>query len=501
MAIKILQSIILCLILAVTTEAHDLDNLLHKAAKQQNSAFVNDYLKEAFSQWQQRYPLRLFKCDSIFRKGSYDEAWLSLSHPTALSNNKIAILVTRGQNRKIVDIRKLLLTQENKFSALEQTVAEFIERFSWYYEIGEDNFLLDFVYPVYINLHYKGLSDKISILKDLRRQYKNELAISLVDWENRETDFMIKIILESPLQPLQIAIDIQKYMTAQFFDLEDKVTRVQALSDSIDNWLHARPIVAPSKPFIVSAFSAKNAIATLIDSQFQNYNTSILQESNHTTIVEFAMEPIYGINPIGMRYKFITTPLGKNKFTLDAEWLRNHAFQAASHHSSQIIPSDKSSNNPKEPAIDFILNRIVHRYLASGLPAIFRSKINDHDFTKGSITLNGNKPSILKLDQGDSYTKLLQKLAQDKRPYFFIREVNKEEDKLTISAYILWQNKNQLWHHSAKIYEIYQFVNNAYIPEEFMIHIYPFIHTENVQAFFAASNSEESHKRRVKVLR
>lgn len=214
----------------------DVPTLLRKAANNDKTAFATEYLREAFSYWQKHYDLKSFKVDTLFEQEGNDEIWLSNLKSKQFDNYKIALLVSKEPQQKIIDVRRLLITNNKKFEIHEKEVLECVERFVWVYDIGVENFIYDFLFPNYIKLRYEGILNNKKILKKLRSRFKYTLPIQSIEWEGKGDVYSIRLVLDSPLKPLEMQVNIKSYITSRYFELEDKRKRVSALVDSIKVW-------------------------------------------------------------------------------------------------------------------------------------------------------------------------------------------------------------------------------------------------------------------------
>ncbi len=194
-------------------------NLLLRASKKNKAAFASDYLFEAFSKWNNHARLNKFRIDSVFNENGFEEVWLSRRTNDPY---QIALTLSLGKQRQIIDIRRLFIKDYSQFKPFEIDIVKFLEKFIWTYEIGDEIFMQDFLYSDNIKIQYKGLVSSMEVIQKLRSIYGNMLPFYSVSWEGKYPHFLLCIVLDSPIAPLEIRIDLDKYLTSHYFDISDQ---------------------------------------------------------------------------------------------------------------------------------------------------------------------------------------------------------------------------------------------------------------------------------------
>ena len=274
-------------------------NVVNRAIKKDHSVFSNSYLADQFFRWHKKNPFSSFEIDTVFYKDVYREVWINLQDPKSTESHNIAMLMEGDTELKIVEIRTLMSPDNRFFTGKLAGVIGFIERFLWIYETGDEGFIYDFIYPDYIKLKYSETENTAEILALLKKQYPYKLPVSAVELENRDVKYRIDLKLQLPLVPLQIAVDIQKYMTARYFELKDKKTRFGMLRRSLNNQSdYSENHIAP-----VIADSPHRALNIFLETYFDEYNVNILQREDSFLICEANLLPIFDHLPAGIQYR------------------------------------------------------------------------------------------------------------------------------------------------------------------------------------------------------
>jgi hypothetical protein len=455
-------------------------DLLKRAAKKDKAAFATEYLHAAFSSWQDRFNLENFRIDSVFAKGEYDEMWLNLSGAAAKKDMpRLALLITRQPARKIVEARRLLLTERERLQPIEQELVEFVERFAWIYEIGVESFMQDFLFPSHLKLRYQGLSNQSEILARLRAKFKDSLPIQSLGWEGRNYLYVIRLVLDSPLQPLEISVDIQKHLNANFFEMVDKSERVQALKDSLRIWSAQTRISNASRDLIVTAQTPREAIDKILGQHFKNYDLAMLDSAAKSANIEATLPAIEGLRPASLRYRLETSRAGANKFAIWPSWLASRDGSGSS-------------------LFDELSGMTIRRYSALNLPPAFQLELAETRNTAGSLVIHSVPADSFSWRDAAALQNMLRGLARNKPAYFFLQDAAKNAGNVLVTGYTIWRDPQRLWQHIAKIHETYSSVNLKSQLRHIKIDLYPFIRLDNVRALIAPPDT--SSRRREKII-
>jgi len=457
-------------------------DLIKRAAKKDKAAFATEYLHAVFSSWQDRFHFENFRIDSVFAKGEYDEIWLNPSGVTSKNEAyRLALLVTRQPARKIVEARRLLLTERERLQPIEQELVEFVERFTWIYEIGVESFMQDFLFPSHLKLRYQGLSNQSEILTRLRVKFKDSLPIQSMGWEGRNYLYVIRLVLDSPLQPLEISVDIQKHLTANFFEMVDKSERVQALKDSLRIWAAETRAGNASRDLIVAAQKPRDAIDKILGQHFKNYDLAVLDSTATGASIEATLPAIEGLRPASLRYRFETSRAGAAKFAIWPAWLANRANR------------DGGSSSP----VNELSGLTIRRYGTLNLPPAFQPELAEMRNTAGSLVVHSVSTDSFSWRDAAALQNMLRGLARNKPAYFFLKDTAKNSGNVTVSGYAIWRDSQRLWQHLARIRETYSSVNSRYELRHIKMDLYPFIRLENVRALFAEPDTITRQRERI----
>lgn len=480
----------------------EIDALLKEAANHNSAAFGNSYIEEKFEYWQKQFPLESFRVDTLLRTSSYDEIWLSQSNSAKIPGYAVALLIRRMPQPAIIDARRLLLKDHARNQSLDDEIIKFVERFAWIYETGKDNFLLDFLFPTHLQVRYRDLNDKKEIAAQLRAQYKRILPVQSINWEREGDRFNISLILDSPLQPLDISLDLQKYLSTYFFELEDKVERVKVLQDSLALWITQPNNTKKQTSQIIAASSAREAFLALLDQEFSDFNVSILDENSNSMSFEASPLPIEGLSPTSLTYRLLAqTSEPGNGYNVRAVWIPNKKLDRYPISISEDGRSIKTPELLQNSKTIFFLNRMVQRYGSLGQSSLFQPEAEPAARFQGHLILHKNRNDSLNWDMPEIYSNLLSKLSRGKQAYFFPRSVSQKGGLLAASGYVFWRDRGQLWHHMAKIQESYQLVDYSYQLTGAAVDLFPFIRVENVKEFWGIMEGGKVQKNTIIIAR
>jgi len=460
---------IICASFFFGRESPNILDLLESASRKDKAAFATDYLHAAFSAWQDRFRLESFRVDSVFAKGEYDEVWLN----RASSNHGLALLVNPPPARKIIEARRLLIAEREKLSPLENELVEFIERFAWIYEAGAESFMQDFLYPSHVKLRYGGSSKQNEILAQLRAKFKDLLPVQSIGWEGRNYTYLIRLVVDSPLMPLEISVDIQKHLTANFFEIADKSERVQALKDSLRLWATPRRSHDAGRSLVITAETSQEAIAKVLSQHFKDYDLARLDSAAKSATIEAALPALDGLRPASVRFRLEASRAGANKYSIFPVWLASRP------------------NADGVAAID----ETVQRYSTLDLPLAFQPEFGGIRNIIGSLVLHHRQADSVQWRSAAAFQNILQGLTRDKRAYFFLQGKTKSANNVTVTGYAIWRDTQRLWQHVAKIAETYFPINRKYQLNKVTIDLYPFIRLENVRALFAQPDTSARRER------
>lgn len=474
--------------------------LFKRASQKDKTVFASGYLAEAFSSWQKNIKFDTFMVDSQFIKGAYEEIWLHRTGSSKFPSYSIALLVSRNSQMRIVEVRRLLVINRSGLQPIEQKVMEFIEQFVWTYEIGVDSFIQDFLYPEYIKIRYGGLSNRNEILKRLRSEFTNTLDIRSLGWNGENSFFMIRLVLNSPLEPLEITVDLQRYLTSRFFNLADEAQRVSDLKDSITAWQGQKSPTSTGTGLRVLSRSPQNAIRTIFQQYFKEYHIIVIDSANAKVTIEAALPPIDELRPANLKCQLIATRFDTATFRIQSTWLTRKAFN------NNLLSQDSKKRRTIKGFIDtFIFSKLLdktfHRYSTLGLPTPLQPQIEVTDGFEGLLVLHHAKVDTLKWPGSRAFANLLNGLAHGKLTYFFLRGIVSNYPKVTINGYAMWKDEQLFWHHVAKINDVYDKVDGKFQLKNVIIDLYPFIRTDNLRALFAESDSASYRKEKIVIRR
>ena len=467
-------------------------NLLKRASQKDQAAFATDYLHAAFSLWQDRFHLETFTVDSVFGKGEYQEVWLRRDG----SPHRLALLVSRQPVHRIVEVRRLLLTERQRLQPIDGEIVEFVERFYWAYEIGTESFMQDFLFPAHIKLRYVGLSDQEAVLSRLRAKFKMLLPIQSMSWEGRNYNYMIRLVMDSPVQPLEIAVDIQKHLTANFFELADKTDRVQALKDSLRRWVADKPAREEKRDLLVAARTAPEALQKILAQNFKGYDLALFDSAATSMSVEATLPAMEQIRPASLRFRLEATRAGADQYAVRAQWLNSSAKEmglAPSPFTLKNIFGNSNNTGLRTEAA----NAAIHRYGTLSLPAAFQPAFAAITGAEVQLVLHHLPGDSFAWRNPQVFQNILRGLTRGKPAYFFLEDVTPNANIFLLTGYAFWRDPERLWQHAAKIRETYFVAGAKAEVRQIRIDLYPYIRLENVRALFA---TPDTSARREKVV-
>jgi hypothetical protein len=312
----------------------------------------------------------------------------------------------------------------------------------------------------------------------LRKQFPYQLPVAAVALENRHVKYYIGLNLQLPSFPLQVNVDIQKYMTARYFELKDKKSRYNTLKSS----LHNVSDYSPDHIIPVVADSPEQALNIFMENCLNNYNVIIHQREDSQMICEATLPPLFNQLPAGMKYRLQAFPANSNSYYIGAHWIPlswRHYFEFEKSEATSI--TDTLQFQP-------ILNRVMQRYAALGLPEVMQFIPTTDKPVQGKLTLIGMTIDSLEFAYLKDFHNILGMITHEKVSYFFPRKVSSKANGFSVSGYLMSHSRMQLWYHLLKIEELYIIKNNTPQLTEINLQLYPFIHSENVLSFF--ENSE-----------
>ncbi len=475
--------------------------LLDLAVKQDKVAFGSDYLHEAFTKWQDRFQIRDFKIDSIFTQGELEEVWLKPGYTVDHTDAGVALLVSRLPGHKIIDIRNLLLRHYDGLGAIDKELVAFVERFTWLYEIGNDSFLEDFLFPGHISIRYAGIEDQKDVLQNLRNKFDAILPVKSLEWESHGTKYLIQVILDSPLRPLEITVDIQKYIASRFFDSVERAEKIRALRDTLYPIQERLPLEKSSEALVVETHTAEKALEKALDLYFKNYDVLVLKKKQGNITIEARLPSIEKLVPTSLRYSLTVVPMktNANKYVLQPIWVPNKDLIRIMAESDEWNKRENELSLPDSLLITELLNQMVQSYNTFNLPDNFRPQINVSSEFQAIILLQHTETDSIFYDNKNSFFKAMSKLALDKVAYFFLRNVTSPANRLPIEGYAIWREQTQIFQHVAKIKESYTIQNGQSYLNEVVIDINPYIRIENVKALFSIDMGGSTTREKIEI--
>lgn len=471
---------------AIADESKIFESAIKHAISNDRSVFVDDYLFEKFRIWHQKFPISSFKIDTILDNNLYQE--IRIEATTGKKNLKIelALLLTRSQNPRIVDVRKIIVFQRNSFNADEIEVIQFIEKLVWIYEIGNDGFLHDFLYPDYVLGKYDNAEDNKEIVNLLRKQFVTTLPVKSIEWERNQAIFDISVKLDSPFEPLLLHLDIERYISSQFFETEDKAQRTSSLADSIQYWLKDYQNHLPEANLIESASSSTEALQSFIQNQFAEYNISVTSKLENSITIEANLIPIGDLQPVSLRYHLTSQKIGKDKYQLFAEWLPANSQTA-----------EKSGIRMNDSPVVEAFNETLQRFSAAGLSPILQKIAEKGERFSASLVIQGYHSVSVKFMDLQAYTFVLNHLAGGMTSSFFPRDVSLENKTMLITGYVILQNNRSGWRHMIKVKEVFLMEGDSFRLTDAKLDLFPFLRIENIKVLFAIQNNESPGTKKV----
>jgi hypothetical protein len=479
--------------------SYDVYSVIDRAMKKDNSAFANDHLAAAFALWQERFNIRAIEVDSTFVREDFDLVWMSPISSVKRTTEKVIMAFSRSSDRKIVDIRNLLSVGWIELSALERQVLELVERFAWCYEIGRDSFLEDFLFPGHISIRYAGHENQKDILQNLHSKFGRTLPIRSINWENNGSRFLIRLNLDSPIRPLELSVDIQRYIAARFFDSTESALRIQALKDSLVS-LNDRVLPVKSRDeLIVKAPSAQQAISKVLDYYFQNHDLSILKEDQNYTIIEAYLPPFEDLIPLRLNYMITAVLQRPNEFAIHSIWLPDTNFIKNVYLSHEQKKMGWGSGSKYSAVTINCVSQTIRRYSSLALPLAFQPKSKTSTPFNGKIILNHINTDSLFYSNSQNFIDALRWLSQGMLTYYFLRDVSIQDNQCLVTGYGIWRYQNQMSHRIAKIQDSYFFQEEIKYLHQINIEIYPYVRTENVKALLSVPEVDSRRHGKIQI--
>lgn len=492
-----------CILLLGALQAQtSYESLLRRAAAADPSAFGNDYVAEKTAQWNRHFALGSFVVDTVCQGDTYTEIGLSSPSLSGASNYRLALLVRRNGDPRIIDVRRLLLRERNFPHPLDEEIVQFVERLAWIFDTGKTGFLHDMLFPSYIEASYRGLRDKGEIVRRLHSRFKKTLPIQSVNWEKSGREVHITVVIDNPLQPLELSIDFTKYLSAYFFELEDKRDRVNTLRDSLTVWLNNIYLAPKPVSTAQKAASPREAFDRLIATEFADYNTLILEESANSLRFEAVPLPIDQFTPASLVYRLLAqSDENGGRYHLQAIWEPNTRLYR---YPISIVDDGETRETPEMLRDDkavFFLNRMTHRYSSLGQSPLFQPETETGLEFRGNLVIHEQRSDSLTWNIAENYRHLLINLTRGGKSYFFPRGLIKAGSKFTITGYAFWPDQVRQWHHIAKVSETYTLVDYAHKLTGVTIHLFPYIRTENVRDIWGVMEESTASRKTIIISR
>lgn len=412
------------------------------------------------------------------------------------------MLVRRAKTLQIIDARRLLLIDRSFSHPLDKEIVQFVERLAWIFDTGKAGFLHDLLFPSYITASYRGLRDKNEIVRRLHSRFKRMLPIKSVNWEKTGRKVHVTLVLDNPLEPLELNIDFTKYLSAYFFELEDKRDRVRTLRDSLIVWLNNNCLIPKPASTELSAATPRDAFDQLIASEFTDYNVLIMEESARSRKFEALPQPIDQFTPVALTYRLLAQSHEiAGRYDLQAIWEPNTRLYR---YPISIIEDGQVRETPEmlgdEKAV-FFLNRMTHRYSSLGQSSLFQPETETGLQFRGCLVIHEQRSDSLTWNIAENYRHLLINLTRGIRSYFFPRALRKEGGKFIVTGYAFWPDREREWHHIAKVGETYELVGYAHKLTRAHIDLFPYIRTENVRDIWGVMEGSASTRKTIVIPR
>lgn len=423
--------------------------LIERLAADDSKAFSTEYFRHTFNKWNQRVNVRSFRLDSMSVSSAGKELVLSNDR----LDMKVVLAISGDTQTQVFEARRLLIPDRSAFSSHDRLVLDFVEQFAWLYDSGDDSILLDFLYPKHIRLSYRDDTRTEIILEMLRQRFSDFIEISNISWAGKGAIFEIKLTLDSPLQPLIIEVDLVKYSTARFFEHEDQDGRIAAFADSIRMWFHPQTNLSEQNGYFVAS-SKTGSISQYLRECMAAKEYRVLKEDVNSAEVEITLPEMEGL------------PSHVLLIALKPRtWTDGHYAIVA-----------ESRNTVGGQTGDEEL-QMQHRFLALNAPASVEEDSQSGGKMAGRVIVHSNENHTIEMKKLMDYDSLLRNVSKDKYTYFVPHRSGRTPDgaKL-ISGYVVWKDRSRLWHHIAKIEEV--FIRGELFTVQ--VDFYPFIRSDNV---------------------
>jgi hypothetical protein len=301
--------------------------------------------------------------------------------------------------------------------------------------------------------------------------------------------------MDSPLQPLEISIDIQKHITANFFEMADKSERVQTLKDSLRLWVVSKRTHNAGRSLMITASTPAEAIAKVLAEQFKAYDLAVLDSTAKSAEIEASLPAIEQIRPASVRYRLEASRAGANTYAVWPIWL-------ASSETRDTVAADKNAKQKTAAPVRHdrlvleAVNETIQRYSTLDLPPAFQPEYSGAPNATGSLFIHDRQPDSVQWRGSLSFQNILQGIRRDKQTYFFLQGSTRSARKnVTVTGYAIWRDTKRLWQHIAKFNETYFSVDSRYRLHHVKMDLYPFIRLENVRALFAEPDTTGRRKK------
>ena len=275
------------------------------------------------------------------------------------------------------------------------------------------------------------------ILKRLRSKFRNTLPIQSFGWEGKNPNFLISLVLDNPLKPLEISVNIEKYLTAHLFYLADKYDQINYLKDSLKVWINKKELKNKTDQLHIYAFSRYNALQNTLQSYFSGYNLNILDTTESSLKFEASLPPINNLMPTTFQIELSSNQIDSQKYSIITNRFADRQYL-------EELISNIGKDNIRKANKNVLLNIVtetLQRYSMLGLPLTIQPHFEVDEKFKGQIFLHHSKIDTFAWNGATSYNAILRGLTQEKLSYHFIRDIDCNPDYIMITSYVLWKDK------------------------------------------------------------
>lgn len=474
---------ILCF-LPFSIKCQEANNFIKLVFKPDPSVFRDSYLFESFKHWSNQLNIKSFEIESDRDTDSYHEFTINIKNNYNLES-RIIVLADKTLHPKVTEIRKEILRDSSETKS-QNYALEFVEQFVWYYEIGKNDYLKDFLFPSYIKMLYDKERNKYKIIEKLRSNYKNSLPINSISWEVHEPYLLLSLELGSYLELLEINLDFKKYLTALHYNRLNLRDRVASLKDSINVWKSRPKRESKENKIEINAHTSKQAIDIFIKSKFKYYDTAVLTQSDSTQTIQ-VLWPYEVVTSNKVAQYFIkATPSHDESFYIDVDWI------------PQKMSFPNNINNSQE--LSNTINELYYNLLFPDFDLKWKHHYYQTKTAKFLLKYNSYDSEVVELKNYYEFEAVFREFSYYRPKFVQLRNVVSKQDSLQIDFYIIWKEQYLHIQHYASVSYIFNIQELNLLLDQTIVELFPFVRSENVLAILPDS-SINSSSRNIIILR